>query len=127
MQDGFYKSHAIAADIAGYLLAAFADPANSDRVALMTNASQPVAGVTDSVGATAAHGLVDLQLTQIADLRFGGVVAAGDPITADANGRGVKATKPGAGLVVWCIGTARGPALADDIGKVLIAPFAIYG
>ncbi|GJD93365.1 hypothetical protein [Methylobacterium iners] len=127
MQDGFYKSHAITADIAGFLLAAFADPSNGDRVALMTGPGQPVAGVTDSVGGTAAHGLVDLQLTQVADLRFGGVVAAGDPITADAFGRGVKAVKPAAGSVVWCIGTARGPGLADDIGKVLISPFAIYG
>lgn len=125
MQDGFYKSREIVADIGGNLLAAFTG--TGSRVALMTNASQPVAGVTDRVGGTARSGLVDLQLTQLADLRFGGAVAAGDPITADAAGRGVKATKPGAGEVVWCVGTAQGSFVADDIGSVLVAPFAIYG
>lgn len=125
MQDGFYKSRPIAANIGGCLLAAFAGA--NDGVALMTAPGQPVAGVTDSVGGQASYGLVDLQLTQIADLRFGGAVAAGDPITADGFGRGVKAVKPAGGAVVWCIGIAQGPGLADDIGKVLVAPFPIYG
>lgn len=125
MQDGFYKSRAIVAAIGGCLLAAFTS--TRGRVALATAPSQPLAGVTDSVGGNVSGGLVDLQLTQIADLRFGGTVAAGDPIMSDGFGRGVKATKPGAGETVYCIGFAQEPALADDIGPVLVSPFAMLG
>lgn len=127
MQDGFYKSRRIAADIGGCLLAAFAG--SGSAVALAAGPAQPLAGVTDSVGAKAAYGLVDLQLTLIADLRFGGTVAAGDPIMAasDGSGRGVKAVKPGAGATVYCIGLAQDAGLADDIGPVLVAPFVMLG
>lgn len=125
MQDGFYKSREISADIGGCLIAAFTG--QGSKVAVASAASQPFAGVTDSIGGKASGGLVDVQLTQLADLRFGATVAAGDPIMSDAFGRGIKATKPGAGAVVFVIGFAQGPALADDIGTVLVAPSVLLG
>lgn len=125
MQTGFYKSRPIVADIGGCLLAAFTG--TGDRVALATAPGQPLAGITDTVGGKAGYGLVDLQLSEIADIRFGGTVAAGDPITADAQGRGVKAVKPGAGATVYIIGFAQGPGVVDDIGKVLVAPQILLG
>lgn len=125
MQSGFYKSRRIAVDIGGFLLAAFTG--NGSEVAVATGPAAPLAGVTDSVGGKAAHGLVDVQQSDEADVRYGGTVAAGDPLTSDGFGRAVKAAKPGAGATVYCIGIAQVPGLADDIGKVNVAPFVLLG
>lgn len=127
MQDGFYKSRPIAADIAGFIIAAFTG--TGQTVAAAASPASPVAGITDSVGGKAVNGLVDLQLTQEADVRYGGTVKAGDPLTAagDGTGRAVKAVKPGAGATVNVIGIAQLDGLADDIGKVLIAPSVLLG
>lgn len=125
MQDGFYKSRPIAAAIAGNIIAAFTGAGQT--VAAAANSAAPIAGVTDSVGG--AGGLVDLQLTQEADIRYAGTVKAGDPLMAasDGSGRAVKAVKPGANAVVNVIGIAQLDGLADDIGKVLIAPSVLLG
>ncbi len=126
MQPGFYKSQPIAADIAGFLIAAFV---GSGRVGPAANAAAPFAGVTDSVGGKASHGLVDVQLSQEADVRYGGAVVAGDPLmaAADGTGRAVKLVKPGAGVTVTCIGFAQVDGAADDIGKVFLAPHVLAG
>ena len=127
MQDGFYKSRPIAADIAGFIIAAFTG--TGQTVAAAASPAAPIAGVTDSVGGKASYGLVDVQLTQEADIRYGGTVKAGDPLTAasDGTGRAVKATKPGAGATVNVIGVAQVDGIADDIGKVLITPSVLLG
>lgn len=127
MQSGFYKSRPIAADIAGWIIAAFTGAGQT--VAAAASPAVPVAGITDSVGGKASYGLVDLQLTQEADVRYGGAVKAGDPLTAagDGTGRAVKAVKPGAGATVNVIGFAQLDGIADDIGKVLIAPSVLLG
>ncbi|QRE74389.1 hypothetical protein [Methylobacterium aquaticum] len=125
MQDGFYKSRPIGAAIGGFLIAAFTGAGQT--VAVAATAASPFAGVTDSVGGSG--GLVDLQLTQEADVRYGGTVKAGDPLmaAADGSGRAVKATKPGAGATVNVIGIAQADGVADDIGKVLLAPSVLLG
>ena len=125
MQDGFYKSRPLAAAIAGNLIAAFTG--TEQRVAVASNAAAPFAGITDSVGGSGS--LVDLQLTQEADVRYGGSVKAGDPLMAapDGTGRAVKAVKPGAGATVYVIGIAQLDGVIDDFGKVLIAPSVLLG
>lgn len=62
----------------------------------------------------------------IARVEFGGTVAAGDAITADASGKGIKAT-PAAGSNVRIIGFAEVAAAAGDIADVLIAPGVMQG
>lgn len=126
MQDGFYKSYAITADIPGALIAAFTA---ENAVALAPNAAASFAGITDTVGGKAAHGLVDLQQSLEADVRFGGAVAMGDPLMAapDGTGRAVKLVKPASGATVFCIGFSRRAGLADDIGKVFLAPHVLAG
>ena len=68
----------------------------------------------------------DIVKAGIADVVFGGVVAAGDPITSDANGAAVKAA-PAAGTNVRIIGFAEVAAAAGDIAQILIAPGVMQG
>lgn len=126
MQDGFYKDYAIAADIAGYLIAAFT---GENAVALAANAAAPAAGVTDSVGGKLSHGLVSVQQSQEADVRFGAPVTMGAPLmaAADGTGRAVPLVKPASGVSAFCIGFARRAGQADDIGKVLLSPHVVIG
>ncbi len=62
----------------------------------------------------------------IARVQFGGTVVAGDPVTADASGMGIKAA-PAAGSNVRIIGFAEVAAVAGDIADVLIAPGVMQG
>ena len=124
MQDGFYKSRRAATAIPAYALVAYT--ANADEVALATSDTVPIAGAADNLDVPVGH-LVDVQMSQLADVRFGaGGVAPGDPVTADARGRAVKAVKK-AGAIVSVAGTAQRPQLEGDIGPILLAPFLIVG
>lgn len=124
MQDGFYKSRRAATAIGASLLCAYT--ANADEVQLAVSANAPIAGVNDNV-AVPVGSLADVQMTQLADVRFGaGGVAPGDPVTADAQGRAVKAVKQ-AGAIVYVAGVAQRPQLEGDIGPILVAPFMIVG
>lgn len=123
MQDGFYKTRRAATAIGGCLLAAYT--ANADEVALAVSANAPIAGVVDTIDVPAG-GNVDVQMTQLADVRFGAGVAPGDPVTADAQGRAVKAVKQ-VGAIVYVAGIAQRPQLEGDIGPVLLAPSQIVG
>lgn len=123
MRDGYMKSVTAATDIGPCLLAAWTGTRN--QVTLATAATAPLAGPIDTMGAKAGA-LCDVQLTDVADLKAGGTIAAGDPITSDANGKAVKAVKVN-GATVYCVGFAQEPAVADDVFPVLIAPFLIVG
>lgn len=123
MSVGFIKSRRTAVDIGGYLLVAFTG--TRGEVTLAKAATDPIAGVTDAMGGKAG-GLVDLHLTEMADVRAGGTIAPGDRVTAGADGRAVKATKQ-AGVMVRYVGIAQEPAVADDIFDVLLVPGVIDG
>lgn len=62
----------------------------------------------------------------IARVKFGGSVAAGDAITSDASGKGIKAV-PAAGSNMRIIGFAEVAAVAGDVADVLIAPGVMQG
>jgi hypothetical protein len=81
-------------------------------------ATDDIVGVSDSMGADAGK-MLDVIQGGWAEVRYGGNVAAGKPLTADANGRAIQAT---AGNGVRIIGFAMVAGAADDIGAVLIAP-----
>lgn len=68
----------------------------------------------------------DIVKVGIADVVFGGNVAAGDPITSDANGAAVKAA-PAAGANVRIIGFAEVAGAAGDLAQILIAPGVMQG
>lgn len=85
-------------------------------------------GVTGELGATNANGdtSVDVALTGLADVQYGGAVTRGDPLTSDANGKAVAAA-PGAGVNNRIIGFAWVSGVLDDIGQVQLAPGRIQG
>ncbi|MDH5298672.1 MAG: DUF2190 family protein [Desulfobulbaceae bacterium] len=89
-------------------------------------ATDAVFGVSDSLGAAAAGDRVDIHTAGVADVEYGGTVAAGDPLTADANGKAVKAA-PAAGVNNRIAGFARVAGVAGDIGAVQLAPGQIQG
>jgi len=96
------------------------------QIAQASAATDNFAGVTGVNGADGAGDRVDIYKTDIQDIEFGGTVAAGDPLTADADGKAIKAA-PTAGSNVRCIGTAEVSAVSGDIAPAHISPFIMQG
>lgn len=120
------RSRVAAGAIAPFTIAAATGAANAARQAAA--ATDRTLGVVDEVGAAQAGQTVDIQMGGYADVRAGGAFADGDPLTADANGRAVLATKPGAGVTVFVVGFARQAAVADgDVVPMLVSPFVLVG
>lgn len=116
----FIRSYEASAAIAGSRIAAFSDAANSKKVAQGAAATDPLIGVFARLdGAQGA--MVDVVRGGLAAVRLGGVVAAGDPLTSDANGKAVKCVGA-AGAVRRIVGYAEEPGVADDIIDAWIAP-----
>lgn len=90
--------------------------------AIQTGSTPPALGVVT----IAANFQVDVVLSGIAEVQYGGTVARGDLLTADANGKAVKAT-PAAGVNNRIVGMATISGVADDIGCILICPGSIQG
>ncbi|MDE2467551.1 MAG: DUF2190 family protein [Bradyrhizobium sp.] len=102
--------------------------ANADGSVSVAGAGGPATalfGVNDDI-ALANGDYGDIVKAGIADVVFGGVIAAGDPLTSDVNGNAVKAA-PAAGVNVRIIGFAEVAGVAGDIGQVNIAPGVIQG
>lgn len=68
----------------------------------------------------------DVIIAGAARVRYGGTVARGAKLTADATGRAVTAA-PGAGVNAQIIGIAMISGVIDDIGEALIAPSVMQG
>lgn len=83
-------------------------------------------GVSGIRGAKAAGERVDGYLDRIRTVEYGGVVAYGDPLTADAVGRAVKA-EPGAGEKVWIIGFAMEAGKLGTHGSTTVQPQQLIG
>lgn len=86
-----------------------------------TAATDSIIGVTVNAQAVADGERVDVQLTGIAEIKMGGVVARGAPVTADANGHGV-VPAPAAGVNNRIIGFAMVTTADGDIADVLLVP-----
>ncbi len=113
----FILSLPASADVAGYHIVKFSDVAASKKVAAGAANTDPLIGISDKMGGVSG-GLVDVILIGPAKLKLGGTVAAGDPITSDANGAGVKLT--GAATATRrCICWALEPGVSGDIIDVL--------
>jgi hypothetical protein len=89
-------------------------------------ATDKILGITTEVSADAVGERTDVILTGIADLKLGGTVAGGDPITSDATGQGVVAA-PAAGVNNRIIGFAVIAGVVGDIIPVTIEPGFIQG
>jgi hypothetical protein len=111
------KSFRVAAALAGFLIC----KASADKkVALATAATDPLLGVSGAMGAP-AEGVVDIDQAGWSEVRCGGNVSFGDPLTANAASKAIKAV-PVAGQIVRIIGFAMSDGSADDIIPYNIAP-----
>lgn len=107
------------AAIVGYLIL----KSVGGRAEVATAATDPLIGAAGSLGAP-ADGMVDVTEVGWSEVRAGGNIADGDPLTADNAGKAVKAV-PVAGSVVRIIGFARQDAADGDIIPYLAAPGVI--
>lgn len=129
------KSFKAEAAIAAYRIV---KPGTADTQVLQAAAATDfLIGVSNEVGA-AINERQDIVVIGIADLELGGTVTRGDPITADANGKGVAATRhthtentagaytqnatTGAAAAGRIIGFALVSGVASDIIPVLLHP-----
>lgn len=80
-----------------------------------------VAGVAPAAGERC-----DVTLAGIEELKLGGTVVRGGPITSDATGQGVAAA-PAAGANNRIIGVAQQSGVAGDVIPVLLAPGSLQG
>ncbi|EIJ8629752.1 hypothetical protein ABRC46_001984 [Salmonella enterica] len=87
-----------------------------DEITLAVDGSKLIIGVTTLVAASVGEP-ADVVRSQLTPVIYGGDVAAGDPLTADTEGRAIPAT---AGQ--FCLGFAEYDGAEGDIGSVWIAP-----
>lgn len=88
-------------------------------------ATDALLGVSTGIPATTGE-RVDLVVTGIADVEYGGNVSRGALLTSDAEGRAVVAS-PAAGANARVIGQAWVSGVLGDIGSVLLAPGSVQG
>lgn len=94
-------------------------PSSDGQVAQAASATAALSGVAGQVGAESGD-RIDIHYAGIVPVEYGGAVAAGDRLTADASGRAITAT---AGTNV--IGIAQEAGSTGVFGSVLIAPGAL--
>lgn len=114
------KSYRAAAIVAGYLIAKFAAPTTATTATIATAGTDPLLGVVGSQGAE-ANGMLDVTVAGLGEVRLGGTVAAGDPLTAGTGGKAVKCA-PAAGVRSGYVAIALAPGVADDIIPVIVSP-----
>ncbi|WP_296579662.1 capsid cement protein [Xanthobacter sp.] len=108
------KSFAAAAAVAGYRIVTLGAGGAAQGAA----APGDIIGVSDSLGADAG-GMLDVIMVGAGEVTCGGNVAAGKPLTADAQGRAVQAT---AGAGVRIVGFALAAGAVGDVIPVHVAP-----
>lgn len=109
---------ATAVAIAGYLIAKHS--AAGGTVEIASANTDPLIGAVDSLGVAASE-VADFNFVGVGQVRYGGNVAAGDPLTSDAAGKAIKAL-PSNSTQVRIIGFALVAGVADDIGDYIISP-----
>ena len=133
LNKGLVKSFKAGATILPYRIVKFSA---EDTVITAAAATDSLIGVSDSVGYDASatvlsnnrypQAFVDVLLTDIALVTYGGTVTQGDLLTSDASGRAVTAA-PSAGVNNRVIGIAMKAGVVGDVGSVLIRGASIQG
>jgi hypothetical protein len=121
-QPSHIKNYIAEATINGYRIVKHG---TSDGQALQAaSVTDALMGISNRLGADAANNRVDVVKAGIAELEFGGNVTRGDPVTTNADGKGVKAI-PGATVQTAIAGgaagdhTVTGIATTDTLVSVL--------
>ncbi len=82
------------------------------------DAAASIIGVSSEIDTAVGERASVIMSGNVADVLYGGTVARGDKLTADAQGRAITTTAPGAHYV----GTAEVSGVVGDIGSVIVAP-----
>lgn len=121
--DGLIKSFKAATAIAAHRIVKFG--AADTEASLATAAADLSIGLSIEIDAAIGE-RVDVAMSDIGDVTYGGNVTRGDMLTADATGRAITAA-PAANAAMRTIGIALVSAVAGDIGPCRIAPGLIRG
>lgn len=121
---GLIKNHTADAAVGPYRIVVHG--AADGNVAQAAGSAAALIGITDRLGAAVAGDRLDVVRSGIAEVEYGGTVARGDPLTADASGRAVAAA-PAAGANAYVIGFAEVSGVLGDIGSASIWPGRIQG
>lgn len=100
--------------------------ADERTVVVGAAATDALIGVSDDVAAPATGEVVDVVLSGVATVEYGGNVTVGALLTSDATGRAVVAA-PAAGSNNRVIGVAMVAGVVGDLGAVLLSPASIQG
>jgi len=99
-----YKTLQASGDIAPYRIITM----GADRLAAQaTAATHVLIGTSDELGKQ-TNGVVDVAMSDIPEVESGAAIAVGDPLTADAAGRAVKATANGQHIIGFAFAAASG-------------------
>lgn len=109
--------------IAAYLIIKHGTADNTATLA--TAATDKLIGTNEALGKDAGE-MVDCPTAGTGEVRLGGNVTRGDPITADAASKGVTAA-PAAGANVRIIGFALQSGVLDDVIDYQIFPGLMQG
>lgn len=112
---GLHKTLDAEGDISPYRICAYGTADYAAKQA--TAATDALMGTSDDLGAQ-PNGRVDVCMGGLPEVEAGGTLAAGDPITSDAEGKAVKATAAGNRI----IGFAMTSASSGDIIPYQFAP-----
>ena len=118
---GLIKNFSTGAAIEPYRIVTFS-AANTVSPA---TASDTLIGVAGTLPAD-ADARIDVTLTGIAQVEYGGNVSRGDFLTSDANGKAVAAS-PGGGTNAPVLGIAMDAGVDGDVGSVLLKQGQIQG
>jgi hypothetical protein len=88
-------------------------------------ATDAMIGVSADLGAGSGE-RIDVHLSGVAEVAYGGDVTRGALLTSDSNGAAVAAA-PAAGANVAVIGRAMVSGVSGDVGLVLLGPGQIQG
>lgn len=121
---GLIKNYSAEGVIPAYRIFKFG--AADGGILVAAAATDKLVGVTDRIAAAVAGDRVDGTRSGIAEVEYGGTVAAGDLLTADASGRAIAVTA-GAGANVRVIGVAEVAGVLGDIGSMLVQPGSFQG
>lgn len=116
--EGLQKTYYAGAAVAAYRIVK--PGADDTKVVVGAAATDKLIGVSDSIGAASGE-TFDVILDGIALVSAGGVVAAGDHVTANATGQAIATTTAGNRV----IGVAMDSGVLNDLIGVRIVPFLI--
>lgn len=109
------------AAIGAFLIVAGTGTHTADGSVVQANADTSKALGVSGSRAVVADETVEIAITGIADVKYGGNVAVGDLLTSDSDGKAVATTTAGKRVV----GIAMAAGVDDDIGEVLLAPGSV--